>query len=94
MPNLNYYSKLIGGVVGNAVAIFLGWLAMQFPSIASCTIGPEGTEACAILGFSQVQITSALMLVINALFVYHFPANQVTATQAETTPAGKASKKS
>lgn len=74
--NLGNYSKLIAGILGNLVGIAIAWAAMQFPSIATCTVGPEGTEACAILGFSQVQITGALMLLVNAVFTYQSPANK------------------
>jgi hypothetical protein len=70
------YSKLVGAVVGNVIAIALAWLAVQFPSIAQCSIGPDGTDACTIIGFTQAQITAALMLLINSYFVYQFPANK------------------
>lgn len=82
MPNLNYYSKLIGAIVGNIVAILLAWLAVQFPALVTCIPGPEGTQACTMLGFTQAQITGALMFIFNTVFVYAFPPNQVTPTQS------------
>lgn len=74
--DLGRYSKLIGSFTGSAVAIILAWMAVQFPSIAQCTVGPDGTDACVVLGFTQVQITAALMAVLNMVFVYSFPANR------------------
>ena len=71
------YSKLIGALAGNIVAIALAWLAVQFPAIATCTIGPDGTDACTLFGtFTQAQITGFLMLIFNSAFVYMFPANK------------------
>jgi hypothetical protein len=74
--DLGRYSKLIGAIVGNVIAIALAWMAVQFPSIAQCTVGPDGTDACTVLGFTQAQITGALMLLVNSFFVYAFPANK------------------
>lgn len=75
--DLGRYSKLIGAIAGNLVAFFLAWLAVQFPAIATCTVGPDGTDACTVFGmFTQAQITGALVLAINSYFVYQFPANK------------------
>lgn len=74
--DLGPYSKLIGALVGNVVAIAVAWLAVQFPAMAECTIGPDGTDACTVLGFTQAQITAALMTAFNMIFVYSFPANR------------------
>lgn len=74
--DLGRYSKLIGGLVGNIVAITLAWLSTHFPGVAECTIGPEGTDACTVFGFTQAQITAALMTAFNLIFVYVFPANK------------------
>jgi hypothetical protein len=74
--DLGRYSKLIGAMIGNVVAIALAWFAVQFPGIAECSIGPEGTDACTILGFTQAQITAALMTLFNMVLVYAFPANK------------------
>lgn len=74
--DLGKYSKLIAALAGNVIAIFLAWLAVQFPQIATCSIGPDGTDACSLFGmFSQAQITAALMLLINSYFVYQSPPN-------------------
>lgn len=81
--NLQRYSKLIGAVLGNIVAIFLAWLAVQFPGVAECTTVPADAlqaadfdQVCTVLGFSQAQLTGALMFAVNSIFVYFFPANK------------------
>lgn len=74
--DLGRYSKLIAAIVGNVVAIALAWMAVQFPAIAECSIGPEGTDACTVAGFTQAQITAALMMLVNSAFVYWFPPNK------------------
>lgn len=71
---LGEYSKLIGALVGNVVAIVLVYLAAQ--GIATCSAGPDGTTACAIWGFSQAQITAAVVSAVNMAFVYAFPPNR------------------
>lgn len=72
------YSKLFGALAGNLVAILLAWMAIQFPSIATCSVGadPAAGELCSVLGFDQAQITAALMVVFNSAFVYFFPPNK------------------
>lgn len=77
--DLGRYSKLVGALVGNVTAIALAWFAVQFPGIAECSIGPEGTDACTIMGFTQAQITGALMTAFNMSLVYAFPANRPAA---------------
>lgn len=74
--DLGRYSKLIGGLAGNIVAIAFAWLATSFPGLAECSIGPDGTDACTVIGFTQAQITAALMTGFNMLFVYAFPPNR------------------
>lgn len=77
--NLGRYSKLIGAIVGNVVAIAVAYVAMQFPGIAECVPAPAeaaADEVCTVLGFSQTQITAGLMMVVNAAFVYQSPANK------------------
>lgn len=80
--NLQRYSKLIGALAGNGVAILVAWMAVQFPSIAECAPVPPsidtGTvdEICTVLGFDQTQITAALMMLFNSAFVYWFPPNK------------------
>lgn len=69
------YSKLFAVIAGNILAIFLAWLAFQFPAISQCTFGPEGTQACTVMGVTQAQILGALMSVISSYFVYQSPAN-------------------
>jgi hypothetical protein len=77
--DLGRYSKLIGAVLGNIVAIVIAYLATKEWAGATCTLGPDGTEACVLLGFTQAQITATLMTGVNALFVYAFPANRPAA---------------
>lgn len=72
------YSKFVGALVGNAVAIIAIYLATMFPSVATCTLGPDGEQSCIILGFSQADLTMAVMAVINSAFVYFFPPNKET----------------
>lgn len=75
--DLGRYSKLVGALVGNIVAIAIAWFAVQFPAIATCAPGPDGTEACTVFGiFTQAQITGFLMGAFNMYFVYQFPANK------------------
>lgn len=69
------YSKLIGALVGNVVAILIAWLAVSFPSVAECRV-EDLVEVCKVLGFGQAEITAALMLIFNSYFVYAFPANK------------------
>lgn len=69
------YSKLIGALVGNVVAIAVAYLATSVPGVASCTT-VEGVETCVAFGFSQAQITAFLMTVVNSVFVYMFPPNK------------------
>lgn len=71
------YSKLIAALLGNAVAILLAYLATNWPAIATCGV-VDGVEACNVLGFSQAQITAALMLAVNSLAVYAAPKNSNT----------------
>lgn len=75
---MSRYNKLIGALVGNLVAILIAWLAVQFPAVAECAqaTDPALPEACKVMGFDQVQITAALMFVVNSLFVYLFPPNR------------------
>jgi hypothetical protein len=68
------YSKLIGSLAGSLVAIVLAWLAVK--GLAVCTPGPDGTQACAIWGISDSQITGVVVSIISAAFVYAFPKNQ------------------
>lgn len=69
------YSKLIGAAVGNFVGILLVWLAFKFPSLVTCAPGPDLTEACTALGFTQAQITAGVLSLVNMALVYAFPPN-------------------
>lgn len=75
---MSKYNKLIAAVVGNVVAILIAWLAIQFPAFAECTAAPaelDIDQVCTVFGFSQAQVTAALMLVVNAIFVERWAAN-------------------
>jgi peptidoglycan hydrolase-like protein with peptidoglycan-binding domain len=74
--DLGRYSKLIAALAGNVIGVALVWFAMQFPSVATCAVGPDGTDACTILGFTQAQITGFVMASFNTARVYWFPANK------------------
>lgn len=69
------YSKLIGALVGNLVAVLLAFVATRWTGVAECTVVDE-VQTCTAFGFSQTQITAALMTAVNAAFVYFFPANK------------------
>lgn len=72
------YSKLVGALIGNAVAILVIWAAAQWPAVATCTATPDGEQSCTILGFSQSDLTMAVMAALNSAFVYFFPPNKDT----------------
>lgn len=69
------YSKLIGALVGNVVAIGLVYLATSFPGVAQC-VEVGGVQSCTAFGFTDTQITMGAMLVFNSVFVYFFPPNK------------------
>ena len=66
------YSKLIGALVGNVIAIAIVYAASK--GLAVCTT-PGAAETCPLLGFSTAQVTGAAMMVFNSAFVYFFPPN-------------------
>jgi hypothetical protein len=70
------YSKLIGALVGNVVAIALVYLA-SYTSLAKCGV-LDGAEVCTMLGMDQAEITAVVMLALNSAFVYFFPPNKDT----------------
>lgn len=69
------YSKLIGALVGNVVAILLAYVATKWTGVAQCTIVDQ-VQTCTAFGFSQAQITAGLMTVVNTAFVWWFPPNK------------------
>jgi hypothetical protein len=72
---MSQYSKLIGALVGNLVAILLAYIATKWTGVAECTIVDQ-VQTCTAFGFSQAQITGALMMGINSFFVWWFPPNK------------------
>lgn len=69
---LGSYSKIIGALLGNVIAIAIAYLASK--GLATC-VGAGDTEVCTVAGFTTAQITAAVMVVFNSAFVYFFPAN-------------------
>jgi len=76
---LGSYSKLIGAVLGNVVALLIVWLGTK--GLATCTAGatPDADTYCTVAGYTSAQITTGAMFVVNAIFVYAFPANRPAA---------------
>lgn len=70
------YSKLIAAVLGNVIAIVIAYLAGK--GLATCVPGatPDADQVCTVAGWTTGQITAGLMTVVNAAFVYLFPANK------------------
>lgn len=76
---LGSYSKLIGAVLGNGLAIIAVWLASK--GLATCAPAPQPDleQVCSIMGFTTGELTAYVMVAVNALFVYIFPANKPNA---------------
>jgi len=70
------YSKLIGSIVGSLVGMLLAYLAVK--GLATCTPGPDGTQACSLWGISDSQITAGAVSAVTALLVWAFPKNQTS----------------
>lgn len=70
------YSKLIGAVLGNVIAIVVAYLASK--GLATCAPAPQPDldQVCSVAGFTTGQITAGLMVIVNAAFVFFFPANK------------------
>lgn len=70
------YSKLIAAVLGNVIAIIIAYLAGK--GLATCVPGAtlDAEQVCSVAGFTTGQITTGLMVIVNAGFVYFFPANK------------------
>lgn len=69
---MSTYNKLLGGIVGNVVALVIAYLATK--GLGVCTT-PADTTTCTVAGLSTAQITAGAMFVFNAAFVYIFPPN-------------------
>ncbi len=76
---LGSYSKLIGAVLGNVLAIVIVYLGSK--GLATCVPGatPDADQVCTVMGFTTGEITGYAMVAVNALFVYIFPANKPAA---------------
>lgn len=76
---LGSYSKLIGAVLGNVIAIVVVWLASK--GLATCAPAPQPDldQVCSVMGFTTGELTAYVMVAVNALFVYIFPANKPAA---------------
>ena len=68
------YAKLVGAIAGNLVGILIVWLATQ--GLAECT-AIDIVETCSVLGFTQPQVTAAVLAAFNTAFVYFFPPNRL-----------------
>lgn len=67
------YSKLIGAIAGNIVAMIFIYLGTK--GLAECSV-VNGEEICKVFGFSSTQVAVAVMGVINSYFVWQFTANK------------------
>ena len=74
---MSAYYKLIGGLVGNLVAVVLVYLATK--GLATCA-PVNGVQACTVAGLSDAQITAIVMTLLNAVGVHQAPANAPSAT--------------
>lgn len=76
---LGSYSKLIGAILGNLLAILIVWLGTK--GLASCTAGPtpDADQVCTVMGMTSTELTTYAMVAVNALFVWAFPANKPAA---------------
>lgn len=73
------YSKLIAAVLGNVVAIVVVYLASKGLATCEPALQPDLEQVCSIAGFTTGQITAGLMVLVNAILVYVFPANKPAA---------------
>jgi hypothetical protein len=74
---MSNYSKLIAAVAGNLIAILLVYLGTK--GLATCTAATADVDqVCTVAGFTTAQITGAVMLVLNAIFVHFAPANKTS----------------
>lgn len=72
---MSAYNKLIGALAGNLVALVIAYLATK--GLATCvTVGDAST--CSVMGLTTAQITGALLVLVNSLFVYLAPPNTPT----------------
>lgn len=69
---LSDYNKLWGAIAGNVVGILFAWLVTK--GFATC----DAANVCSVYGFSQAQITAALMAIINSFFVWRSAKNTNT----------------
>jgi len=76
---LGSYSKLIGALLGNGLAILVVWLGSK--GLATCAPAPQPDldQVCSVLGFTTGELTAYAMVAVDALFVYIFPANKPAA---------------
>lgn len=70
---MSAYYKLIGGLVGNVVAMILVYLSLK--GVATCSPGVNAVPSCTIAGLSDVQITVIIMTLLNAIGIHQAPAN-------------------
>lgn len=73
LPSFGNYSKFFNAAIGLAIGALITWAASA--GFAVCTAAADGTQACTILGFSEAQITGAVMSLAALLFVHQSPPN-------------------
>lgn len=69
---LGRYNKLIAAIIGNLVGVALVYFASL--GYSTCTV-VEGVEMCSMFGYSQAEITTAVLFIVNTLAVYIAPKN-------------------
>lgn len=73
LPSFGTYSKFVNGAIGLAVGAGLSFAASK--GLATCSVAADGSQACNIFGFSDSQITGAIMSIFALLFVHQSPPN-------------------
>ena len=73
LPSFGNYSKFVNGAIGLAVGAGLSYAASK--GLATCSAAADGSQACTIFGFTDAQITAAIMSIITLVFVHQSPPN-------------------
>ncbi len=73
LPSFGNYSKFVNAGIGLAVGAGFAFAASK--GLATCSAAADGSQACSILGFSDTQVTGAIMSVFAMLFVHQSPPN-------------------
>lgn len=74
LPSFGIYSKLVNGAIGLAVGAALSYAATK--GLGTCVPTADGLDqACTVAGFSQADVTSAIVSLIGLLFIHQSPPN-------------------